>query len=166
MARHSKKNVHRRSKKNVHRRSKKRELRRKRSTHKNRKTHKGGMNLALIGAPVEANPSTWPGNAPNHGGNHYPLNTYENTPFQHLQPTRGGGKRKGRKGKKTRKNKKRKQKGGSSFFSEFFPETYLVGQNIQHSVGDTMNTINGYQASADPKPWIQPELLKVQHRMA
>ena len=158
MAKHSKKNVNRRSKKRV--------LRRKRSsTRRNRKVHKGGMNLALVGAPAEANPSTWPGNAPNHGGNHYPLNTYENTPFQHLQPTRGGGKRKGRKGKKTRKMKKRGQKGGSTFFSELFPETYLVGQNIQHDLGNTINTINGHQPSADPRPWVQPELLKVQHRM-
>jgi|UniRef100_A0A6C0EIZ9 hypothetical protein len=159
----------RRSKKNVHRRSKKRVLRRKReSTRRNRKTHKGGMNLALVGAPVEANPSTWPGNAPNNGGNHYPLNTYENTPFQHLQPTRGGGRRRRRKGNKTKKNKKtkkRRQKGGSGFFSALFPETYLAGQNIQHSAGNTLNTINGYQASADPKPWVQPELLKVQQRM-
>ena len=51
------------------------------------------------------------------------------------------------------------------FFAELFPESYLVGQNIQHSAGNTMNTINGYQASADPKPWVQPELLKVQQRM-
>jgi hypothetical protein len=168
MAVRSKKNVSKRSKKNASKRSKKRVLRRKRSsTRRNRKIHKGGMNLALVGAPVEANPSTWPGNAPNHGGNHYPLNTYENTPFQHLQPTRGGGRRrkKGRKTKKMKKNKKRGQKGGSSFFAELFPETYLAGQNVQHSVGNTMNTINGYQASADPKPWVQPELLKVQQRM-
>ena len=167
MPKYSKRNAHNRSKKNGRKRSKKRMLRKKtRSTRRNRKHHKGGMNLALVGAPAEANPATWPGTAPNNGGNHYPLNTYENTPFQHLQPTRGGGRRKRRKTKKMKKNKKRGQKGGSGFFAELFPETYLVGQNIQHSAGNTINTINGYPASADPRPWVQPDLLKVQHRMA
>ena len=170
--------ISRRNKKGRTKRTKR--TRRTKRTKRNRRCQRGGVNYALVGQPIESNPNTWPGVAPNHGGNHYPLNTYENTPFQHLQSTQGGGRRKKRtfrrksskrksskrKSSKRRKRttKKRRQKGGS-FFATLFPEANLVGQNISYNAGSALNTIKGYQAPVDPKPWVQPELLKVQQRM-
>ena len=70
---------------------------------------------------------------------------------------------------KTRKSKKLskkyKQKGGSSIFRSFFPETSLVYDNTAHAYGSAVNTFKGHTAPIDPKPWSHPELLKVQQRM-
>jgi len=160
------------SRKGMNRRIKRGPNRRTSRTTTRRRRQRGGTNGALVGAPIGADQSTWPGNAANHGGNHIPLNTYENTPFQHLQATQGGGRRRtlrrtnvGSSLRKRRGSKGRKQRGGGSFFSSFFPETSLMGENISHSLGSAMNTYKGYQAPVDPKPWLHPELLKVQQRM-
>ena len=148
-------------------RSKKRSY--KKRTHKKRsyKKQRGGNNLATVGKPIGSEPSTWPGASGPHDGNHYPLNNNS-----HISLTKVGGKRKLRKSRKSRKSSKknkksrrRGQKGGSSIFRTFFPETTLVGENIGHSVGSAVNTYKGFPAPVDPKPWVQPELLKVQHRM-
>tara|TARA_B100000035_G_scaffold304386_1_gene304053 strand:- start:2239 stop:2718 length:480 start_codon:yes stop_codon:yes gene_type:complete len=152
-----------RSRKNSKRRVKKRSYK-KRTAY--RKKQRGGNNLATVGQPIGSEPSSWPGASGPHDGNHYPLNTNS-----HISLTKTGGKRKKlRKSKKLKKGKKSKktkryQKGGSSIFRTFFPETTLVGENIGHTFGSAVNTFKGYPAPVDPKPWVQPELLKVQQRM-
>lgn len=148
----------------------KRNVRSKKRSYKRRSyKQRGGNNLATVGKPIGSEPSTWPGASGPHDGNHYPLNNNS-----HISLTKVGGRRKlrkskrknsSKKNKKSRRHKRRGQKGGSSIFRTFFPETTLVGDNIGHSVGSAYNTYKGFPAPVDPKPWVQPELLKVQHRM-
>tara|TARA_B100000035_G_C20911252_1_gene514065 strand:+ start:422 stop:898 length:477 start_codon:yes stop_codon:yes gene_type:complete len=141
----------------------------KRSYKKRSHKQRGGNNLATVGKPIGSEPSTWPGASGPHDGNHYPLNNNS-----HISLTKVGGRRKlrkskrknsSKKNKKSRRHRRRGQKGGSTIFRTFFPETTLVGENIGHSVGSAYNTFKGFPAPVDPKPWVQPELLKVQHRM-
>lgn len=153
-----------RTRKNSKRRIKKRSYK-KRTTY--RKKQRGGNNLATVGKPIGSEATSWPGVSEPHDGNHYPLNTNS-----HISLSKTGGKRKklrksNKKSKSKRRNKKTKrhQKGGSSIFKTFFPETSLVGENIGHSFGSAVNTFKGYPAPVDPKPWVHPELLKVQQRM-
>lgn len=120
-----------------------------RKTHR-RKFQRGGN--ALVGSSYNIN--NLPGmhvsgtGIPN--GNHYPLNTYQNTPFQYMRAENslvGGGRR--RKKRNTKKMKKRLQKGGMPGVTDIFN----VGRYLQYEAGNTYNELQGYDKPVNPLPW-------------
>lgn len=137
------------------------------------KKHKGG-NLATVGEPFQGGDvKSWPGVSSPHSGNHYPLNnSIQRLPIN----TQGGASkkrkykklRKGSKSKKLRKGSKskklRKQKGGN-IFTTFFPEATLATRGVAYNLGSAYNTFKGYPAPVNPRPWVQPQLLKSQRLM-
>lgn len=126
-------------------------IRRKKNIKKTRrrKIQRGGT--ALVGSSYNINnlPGMHVGGTGVPNGNHYPLNNYQNTPFQHMRSGNsliGGGRRKRR---NTKKMKKRLQKGGTPGVSDLFN----VGRYLKYEAGNTYNELQGYDKPVNPLPW-------------
>jgi len=142
---------------------KKRNLRKKinKKTRKQRKRkQKGGFTSPFQGTGYSQ--SNLPGMSINSSGgsngNFYALNTYKETPFQHMKSENsfaGGGKRRKtrnkrklvKKSKISKKTKKRKQKGG------FISDAVNLLRYGKFEAGSTLNEFNGYDKPVNPLPW-------------
>lgn len=141
---------------------------RKKSISKRRKL-RGGSNFVSPFQGTTYSQDNLPGMSLNPSGgsnsNHYPLNTYKETPFQYMKSENSlmsGGRRKrkthskksrvnmkSRKSRKGRKSRKLKQKGG------FIDQGINLLRYGKYELGSAYNELNGYDKPVNPLPWEQ-----------